>query len=534
MATPFGAPYQVAAQTLPAPQPGFQAPAAPPPPAAAPAAAQPQYAPVLDLAKALAAAAQLPQRQQITETQAANDASAAQQVQAIHGYTSALAQIIASIAPAVQQGYTQAANETGTLGAGFGNLLNAGQAPRQAEAANLLATSGGQAQQPLVNQATGTPALGGALGWLNGGLPAQGLEQAGAAYGAAARALPAQFAGEGLQQIGSVEANRQAQDASSAQKLSDLEAQYPGLLLKTVGQVQSQQTAAQSAADLARSREAAISGVDPLTGRPTLAARTADATTRARESAATSLSDYRQTMAKISAQRAADTAAYQNGELTVRQYSAKVNAASKAESAAEARARIAVSRYNAATSRINATTPTPHYTTVSDATGTYVVDEDTGGKRKVAGPKIAAPSSSAPTTKKINGVTYQWDADRKGWIKSTLPKDTSSGSKAGQDAAFPNLSKTQVVHLRSGIANAFYGVPEKKDVSGKVTQAALPPVDYQTAITEGVKHGYSQAGATKMANRFYKPGERGRPGGKPAPYVAPVQSPGAFGFQAVG
>lgn len=76
---------------------------------------------------------------------------------------------------------------------------------------------------------------------------------------------------------------------------------------------------------------------------------------------------------------------------------------------------------------------------------------------------------------------------------------------------FPNLTKGQVLHLRAGIAAAFNGVPEKKDANDKVIAAALPPVDYQTAISHAISAGYSRAGATKMANRFYMPGARGRP-----------------------
>jgi len=61
-----------------------------------------------------------------------------------------------------------------------------------------------------------------------------------------------------------------------------------------------------------------------------------------------------------------------------------------------------------------------------------------------------------------------------------------------------------VQHLRSGIAQAFYG---SKDKDGKV----LPPLDYQAAIDEATKAGYSRADATKMANTLYLPGVRGRP-----------------------
>jgi len=95
----------------------------------------------------------------------------------------------------------------------------------------------------------------------------------------------------------------------------------------------------------------------------------------------------------------------------------------------------------------------------------------------------------------------------------TVVKAASPGKagKVGVNPEYPNLSKSQVVHLRSGIAAAFNGVPEQKDATGKVVQKALPPTDYETAISHAISAGYSRAGATKMANHFYMPGDRGRP-----------------------
>src|SRR5580765_7884985 len=48
----------------------------------------------------------------------------------------------------------------------------------------------------------------------------------------------------------------------------------------------------------------------------------------------------------------------------------------------------------------------------------------------MAGPKVAAPSTSAPSTKTINGVTYEWDAGRRGWVKSGLPVATAKTPSA--------------------------------------------------------------------------------------------------------
>jgi hypothetical protein len=109
---------------------------------------------------------------------------------------------------------------------------------------------------------------------------------------------------------------------------------------------------------------------------------------------------------------------------------------------------------------------------------------------------------------------------------STLPGYTRDASgavvkvgttkSAGANPEYPNLTKSQVVHLRAGISAAFNGVPEQRDVNNKLVAKPLPPTDYQTAISHAISAGYSRAAATKMANHFYAPGERGRPA-KPKP-----------------
>ena len=93
-------------------------------------------------------------------------------------------------------------------------------------------------------------------------------------------------------------------------------------------------------------------------------------------------------------------------------------------------------------------------------------------------------------------------------------KKVSAAAAAKAGALFPNLTKTQVQHLRSGVANAFYGVRDPKTHDWLVdpkTGAVLKPLSYQGAVTEAVKHGYSRAAAIRMANRFYRAGRRGRP-----------------------
>ncbi len=98
-----------------------------------------------------------------------------------------------------------------------------------------------------------------------------------------------------------------------------------------------------------------------------------------------------------------------------------------------------------------------------------------------------------PVTKKpLPG--YAW---KNGKVGGTVVKVSTAKAKTGVAATYPNLSKTQVIHLRSGIAQAKSGFTDPK--TGKVH----PPLTYQQAINEAVKAGYSRADATKMAARFY-------------------------------
>lgn len=88
-------------------------------------------------------------------------------------------------------------------------------------------------------------------------------------------------------------------------------------------------------------------------------------------------------------------------------------------------------------------------------------------------------------------------------------KVVTDAKKSVSTSNFPNLTKTQVQHLRQGVAAAFYGITLKDKATGK--DKHYPPIGYQEAITHSVQSGYSRAAATRMANRFYMPGQRGRP-----------------------
>ncbi len=99
-------------------------------------------------------------------------------------------------------------------------------------------------------------------------------------------------------------------------------------------------------------------------------------------------------------------------------------------------------------------------------------------------------------------------------VKKQAQQASTKGGTTGVAAQFPNLTKSQVLHLRAGAANAYKGWTNTKN------NKTFPPATYQQAIDDLVAGGYSRAGATKMVNRFYThPWQRtgGWTYGKPGP-----------------
>lgn len=111
----------------------------------------------------------------------------------------------------------------------------------------------------------------------------------------------------------------------------------------------------------------------------------------------------------------------------------------------------------------------------------------------------------------------------------------SAASAQAASTGFPNLTKSQVQHLRAGISMAFYGRKEQKDPNtGKIKVTGLPAVNYQQAIQEAISAGYSRAAAVRMANRFYMPGRRGRPDNRAAKRVKAANAAASKGKDATG
>lgn len=448
-------------------------------PAVAAAATHPVVAPILTLAQQLSQASQLPAVQAIRDAQAQADAAAKQNQQTVAGYYAALAPIMQHIAPAVGQGYQQAAGMDALLGKGFGNELGQQQAANQTQAQGILGLAGAPAgQQANVNQMIGGQGTQNALGWLNGGLPATGLEQAGAAAQAAASSLPASVAGQGGQQLASLLARQQAADQGFAQKRTDLAAQLPGLILKNENTL-----ANQAATNAYHNAEANAATENAATGR--LRANTAATEAQA-------MTQYRQTMAGIAEQRAQSyqqavkvDAAYKNGELSAKQYEDKISALKAQTAQYSAQERAAVAQFNAQTSRMNAQTSRIR----ASKTSPKIVGDDKTGRFIANGDGSFTP------------------------LPGVLGKPVTS-TKAGS-ASTDRLLTNHIEGMLKGTATRYVHSPtDPNAVNGFVPVPGTGPstaASYQDAIGYAMAAGKTKPQATALVNQLVPMGQNGRP-----------------------
>lgn len=222
--------------------PGGSAPQAPP---AAPPG--PPYAGYLTQDEMMALAAQqaqfqiLPQQQLYQQQQASADQSAASQQASATAAYAALAQLLQGIGPAVQSGYTNAADHDAMFAKGFSDGLAHIQGQTQSEAGQALALSGGSAGQTPDAGLGGTGATN-ALYETGGYLPASALNREGAAFGAAASMLPNQALGTGQQTVAGLRAQQGVTDQNFAAQIAGLAAQIPGLQQTALQNLQSYQT----------------------------------------------------------------------------------------------------------------------------------------------------------------------------------------------------------------------------------------------------------------------------------------------------
>jgi hypothetical protein len=267
------------------------------------------------------------------------------QANTVSGYYGALTPLLKGIGPAVQGGYQDAADAIAGAAKGFSGALGDTAAADAAQSQALLAANGApQAQIDAAAQAAGTGGgAANALYGVGGYIPSAALSAQGAAFGAAARQLPATNAGVGAQNaaqaIGVGAAN--ARDIGTtisqaglkhADDLATLAAGVPKLRNDITSQFA---TLAQGAEDLSLKRKQQqlsfilSTGINPLTGQLTPSARAQIASITG-----TDPTTGRPTLATVKAQAAADTAAANAtntaNAITVRAQTVRETAAARA------------------------------------------------------------------------------------------------------------------------------------------------------------------------------------------------------------
>lgn len=431
-------------------------------------------------AAAQASANILPQQQALARAQAADAATAKAQATDTTGYYAALAGILKGIAPAVNTGYTNAAGADVSFAKGYSDGLAHVQGQAGQTNADVLGVSGGGVQANQVAQQTGGTGIQDALYGLTGYIPATGLEREGAAFGAAAAQQPATAAGFGAQQLARLSAQEQLNQNQFAQQAVDLKAQLPGLTQTARNAIVSQQN------QLTSTHNQAVNASVAHADRQTVIRNKALVDKVAASDRAASLQ-----IATIVA-----TGQIPDGKGG---YTLSPAAQQKIAAVQQGNERVRIAAMNAQTAADRAANDTKKFTISQQPKFSSANSKSLGYRADQFGNPINGKITPLPGYKLNDAGT--------GTVKVTAGKVAKTTANPG----FPNLTKAQVVHLRSGVSAAFYGVPEQKDVNGNVTAAALPPVDYETAISHAISAGYSRAGATRMANRFYMPGKRGRP-----------------------
>lgn len=385
------------------------------------------------------------------QQQAQANAQATQRAQQINLAAQAAARYEAGLGDQTAASFDNAAKSEAGFAQGYSGQLQQTASDAAAKVQAGLAAVGAPAgQAPSTTQGTD---LANVLYGLGGQIPANTLETAGQAAAAAQRQLPAATLGYGQQQASGTLGQGAATAAALAPNIANALAQQPTLAAQYLSQLGTQNN------DAVTQRNNEIELASLIQNRD--AAQTVAAT-------------------KANAPKTFGSAA--SGYYTIDPTSGKLTQVTKpVEKAA-----------------------VPH-TFGSASTGYYTLDAD--GKAT----QLTAPVTLPKAPKTFGSAKTGYYTIGTDGAVTQITQPVVTPAKTPANPGFPNLTKTQVTHLRAGISAAFNGVPEQKDVNNKVIAKALPPVDYETAISHAISAGYSRVGATKMANRFYMPGQRGRP-----------------------
>lgn len=197
------------------------------------------------------------------------------------GFTQALADEYKTIAPMVSGLYTGAAGETGQLAKGFADATTAQQAAETSGANDILAKAGAPAAAVAATDAQIGGPVGDVLYGTQGFIPAAGLAREGAAFGSAAAQLPAYAGGIGQQNAAAIRKAAADQDASFLAALRQERDKVPGAALDILQQERQNRQAERANQiqsdylnNTTRNTTAGLTGIDPVTGKPTYEAQT--------------------------------------------------------------------------------------------------------------------------------------------------------------------------------------------------------------------------------------------------------------------
>jgi hypothetical protein len=180
--------------------------------------------PLLAQAQALVAAAYDPAKASLEAQRQQALAEAAARQQAIQGFAQAGAEQVAPIGDQVQGGYQDAAARTAQYSKGFSVGMQLAQQGSADDINAFLAKNG----SPVGQQVQGNTGAADVLYGTTGFIPASGLEREGAAFGAAARQLPATMLGRGQQLQYQSQQDAQKTDREFLAELAEIEDKRPG------------------------------------------------------------------------------------------------------------------------------------------------------------------------------------------------------------------------------------------------------------------------------------------------------------------
>jgi hypothetical protein len=410
----------------------------------------------------------LPQQQTLTREQAAIRGQAGVDEATARETAAALAQLLKGIGPATQQPYLAAAGADAAFAKGFSTGLERVQGQTRDEAAGLLAASGGQGQQPMIDQAAGGANVTDALYQLGGYIPASSMNREGAGFAAAAANLPATALLTGRQDVQGIKQAATADEAKIRGKLADLAARVPALFDTSLGRIEARQGKLASDAQAQALRERTQSFRESEADRDyKFDERQQDA----REFDADR--DFKFDLAKFGEEAALDRQRlrldvdYKNAQLAQSDRRIRLEAARVRNSELKA-AQLSAPKFHASNSRAQGYR--------SDQYGNPLLSKK-GNVVPLPGYKIGPDGAVTKTS-------------------------SSRGAKGP-------FTRKQTLAFRGDALNlaelAFNGAPATDD------DDELPPLSYEEALMEGEKAGIPRSILVAALNRFYVPGDRGRP-----------------------